>query len=264
MGLPAVLRSRQAVRVRRGLTIPVLLLIVWEVLSRTGLVDERFLPSLEDVFLTAKHQLIDNDLIGELGVSLFRNVAGFLIGSFIGIVFATLLAVSRTADALITPTFNGLKQISLLAWIPLISIWFGFGEQAKVVFVAIAAFIPVVLNTYEGMRNTPRDLIEVGRALQFTPLQRIRRILLPAALPSIATGVHLGLIYSWLATVGAEYFLAVGRGVGGLIIAGREHFDMALVMVGVFILGLVGFALNRLAAAAEGYLLRWRVSRQGE
>ncbi|HMF66909.1 MAG TPA: ABC transporter permease [Phyllobacterium sp.] len=260
MSLIATLQTRRAVKIRRGLTIPVLLLVVWEVSSRSGLVDARFLPSLEDVFLTAKRELIDNDLVGELGVSLFRNVAGFLIGSVIGIAFATLLALSRPADAVITPTFNGLKQISLLAWIPLISIWFGFGEQAKIVFVALAAFIPVVLNTYEGMRNTPRDLIEVGQALRFTPLQRITRIFLPAALPSIATGVHLGLIYSWLATVGAEYFLAVGRGVGGLIIAGRERFDMALVMVGVIILGLVGFTLNRLAATAEAHLLRWRVN----
>ena len=112
MSFIAGLRTRRAVKIRRGLTIPVLLLIVWEVSSRTGLVDARFLPPLEDVFLTAKRELIDNDLIGELGVSLFRNVAGFIIGSAIGIVFATLLAVSRTADALITPTFNSLKQIS--------------------------------------------------------------------------------------------------------------------------------------------------------
>ncbi len=256
----AALQATRAVKIRRGLTLPVFLLVVWEVSSRSGLVDARFLPSLEHVFLTAKHELIDNDLIGELGFSLFRNVVGFFIGSGIGIVFGTVLALSRAADALITPTFNGLKQISLLAWIPLISIWFGFGEQAKIVFVAIAAFIPVVLNTYEGMRNAPRDLLEVGHALKFTPLQRITRIFLPSALPSIATGVHLGLIYSWLATVGAEYFLAIGRGVGGLIIAGRERFDMALVMVGVIILGLVGFILNRLAATLESYLLRWRVS----
>ena len=252
--------SERVLKIRRGLTLPILLLILWEGSSRSGLVDPRFLPALEDVFLTAKRELIDNNLIGELGFSLFRNTAGFLLGSALGVLFATLLALSRVADALITPTFNGLKQISLLAWIPLISIWFGFGEQAKIVFVALAAFIPVVLNTYEGMRNVPADLIEVGDALRFTPTQRITRIFLPSALPSIATGVHLGLIYSWLATVGAEYFLAVGPGIGGLIIAGRERFDMALVMVGVIILGIVGFILNRLAAKVENYLLRWRVS----
>ncbi len=256
--MTATTASARLVRFRRGVTLPIVLLIAWEISSRTGLVDPRFLPSLDEVALTAKRELFDNDLIGELGYSLMRNIAGFLIGSVAGVAFATLLALSRIADRLITPTFNGLKQISLLAWIPLISVWFGFGEQAKVVFVALAAFIPIVLNTYEGMRNVPADLIEVGGALRFSWRQRILRIFLPSALPSIATGVHLGLIYSWLATVGAEYFLAVGPGVGGLIIAGRERFDMALVMLGVMILGLVGFFLNRLAYALESHLLRWR------
>lgn len=252
------LTANRAVRFRRGITLPIVLLVIWEISSRTGFADPRFLPSLADVARTAKRELIDNDLIGELGFSLMRNIAGFLIGCVAGVVFASVLALSRTADRLITPIFNGLKQISLLAWIPLISVWFGFGEQAKIVFVALAAFIPIVLNTYEGMRNAPTDLIEVGHALRFNARQRVFRIFLPSAMPSIATGVHLGLIYAWLATVGAEYFLAVGPGIGGLVIAGRERFDMALVMVGVCILGFVGFLLNRLASVLEDWLLRWR------
>ncbi|ASW10622.1 ABC transporter permease [Rhizobium sp. 11515TR] len=251
-------RASRFVRFRRGITLPILLLVAWEVSSRTGLVDARFLPSLEDVVGTAKRELIDNDLVGELGFSLVRNIAGFLIGCVLGVAFASLLALSRIADRLIMPTFNGLKQISLLAWIPLISVWFGFGEQAKIVFVALAAFIPIVLNTYDGMREAPAELLEVARALRFNARQKALRIYIPAAMPSIATGVHLGLIYAWLATVGAEYFLAVGPGIGGLVIAGRERFDMALVMVGVFVLGFVGFTLNRLAYALEAYLLRWR------
>ncbi len=251
-------QSSRFVRIRRGLTLPLLLLVAWEGSSRFGLVDVRFLPPIEEVVLTAKREIIDNELIWQLVSSLLRNIAGFLIGSVFGVVAGTLLSVSRLADRLAMPTFNGLKQISLLAWIPLISVWFGFGEQAKVVFVALAAFIPITLNTYDGIKDAPRDLLEVARALRFRPWQTIIRIYLPSALPSIATGIHLGLIYSWLATVGAEYFLAVGPGIGGLVIAGRERFDMALVMVGVFILGLIGFLLNRLAGAAETKLLRWR------
>lgn len=253
--------SSRTVRLRRGITLPILLLLAWEISNRTGLSDPRFLPSLKDVVLTAKRELIDNDLSGDLAFSLMRNLTGFLIGAAIGIVFAAVVASSRIADRLVMPTFNGLKQVSLLAWIPLISVWFGFGEQAKIVFVALAAFIPIVLNTYDGMRAAPTDLLEVGRALKFNRRQRILRIYLPSAMPSIATGVHLGLIYSWLATVGAEYFLAVGPGIGGLVIAGRERFDMAMVMVGVIILGLVGFSLNRLAYSLESYLLRWRPKR---
>ncbi|MBB4171325.1 ABC transporter permease [Rhizobium sp. BK538] len=250
--------STRLVRIRRGLALPLLLLVAWEASGRLDLMDPRFLPAIEDVVRTAKREIIDNGLAGQLGASLLRNIAGFLIGCALGVSFGTLVAVTRLGDRLIMPTFNGLKQISLLAWIPLISVWFGFGEQAKVVFVALAAFIPIALNTYDGIKDAPAELVEVGRALRFRPWQRITKIYLPSALPTIATGIHLGLIYSWLATVGAEYFLAVGPGIGGLVIAGRERFDMALVMVGVIILGLVGFALNRLASAAEARLLRWR------
>ncbi|MCJ8510441.1 ABC transporter permease [Rhizobium lemnae] len=253
--------TSRAVRIRRGMTLPLLLLVLWEVSNRTGLVDPRFLPSLESVALTAKRELLGNDLIFDLLSSLARNLGGFLVGAVLGIAFATVLAMSPLAGRLVMPTFNGFKQISLLAWIPLISVWFGFGEQAKIVFVALACFIPVVLNTYDGMREAPKDLLEVGQALQFNARQRFLRIYLPSATPAIATGIHLGLIYSWLATVGAEYFLAVGPGIGGLVIAGRERFDMAMVMVGVVILGLVGFSLNRLAAVLESHLLRWRPPR---
>lgn len=94
--------------------------------------------------------------------------------------------------------------------------------------------------------------------LRFSRVQLVRRVFLPAAAPSILTGIHLALIYSWLATVAAEYFMTAGPGIGGLIIAGRERFQMEFVMLGVVILGLVGFALNHGASALESGALRWR------
>ena len=142
--------------------------------------------------------------------------------------------------------------------LPLISIWFGVGEAAKIVFIMAAALIPVVLNTYEGMRGASTQLIEVARALTFTRWQIVTRLYLPSALPSIATGVHLALIYAWVASIGSEYFMSVGPGIGGLIIAGRERFQMDLVMLGIVILGVVGFLLNLAASAVETHLLCWR------
>jgi sulfonate transport system permease protein len=150
------------------------------------------------------------------------------------------------------------KQVAVLAWIPIVSIWFGFAETAKIVFIAIAPFVPVVLNTQDGVESASAQLIEVARTLRFNRRQLFTRLFVPAATPSILTGVHLALIYSWLATVAAEYLMTVGPGVGGLIIAGRERFQMDLVMLGVVILGVVGFALNHAAGLLEARLLRWR------
>lgn len=258
MAFASLSMPRLSPRQRRGLALPLALLASWEIASRTGLIDPRFLPPLEAILVTAWRELARGDLLYHLAASLLRNLAGFAIGSATGVVFGVLLGLSRTAEKLVGPTFHALKQIAVLAWIPIISIWFGFAESAKIAFIALAAFIPVALNTIEGMRNAPPQIVEVTRALRFSRLQQLRRVYLPSAVPSILTGVHLALIYSWLATVGAEYFMAVGPGIGGLIIAGRERFEMDLVMLGVVILGVVGYALNAVAEHIEARVLFWR------
>lgn len=252
---PARLGRRRALR---GLVLPAALLVLWEVASRTGAVDPRFLPPLGRVAQTAFAQTADGALLSHLGASLARNLAGFALGTATGTVFGAALGLSRTADKLFGPTFHAMKQVAVLAWIPIISIWFGFAETAKVVFVSIAAFVPVVINTKEGVENVSPQLIEVANALRFSRAQRFARLILPSAAPSILTGVHLALIYAWLATVACEYFMTVGPGIGGLIIAGRERFQMDLVMLGVVILGVTGFALNHAASLLEARLLRWR------
>lgn len=245
-------------RTMRGAVLPTLLLVAWELASYAHLLDPRIIPSPELIARTAFDQVVHENLLGNLAASLLRDVAGFTLGSLLGIVIGTILGLSRIADRLFMPSFNGLRQIAILAWIPLISIWFGVGEAAKIVFIMAAALIPVVLNTHEGMRSASAQLVEVARTLTFTPWQRVTRLYLPSALPSIATGVHLALIYAWVASIGSEYFMTIGPGIGGLIIAGRERFQMDLVILGILILGLVGFLINRCASAIEARLLWWR------
>jgi sulfonate transport system permease protein len=245
-------------RALRGAVLPVALLLLWELANRDGWVDPRILPPLERVAHTAIDQVVNQGLLGHLGSSLLRDVIGFALGTLFGLAVGTLLGLSRIADRLFMPTFNGLRQIAILAWIPLIAIWFGMGEAAKIVFIMAAAFIPVVLNTYEGVRGASKQLVEVARALTFTRWQILTRLYLPSALLSIATGVHLALIYAWVASIGSEYFMTVGPGIGGMIIAGRERFEMDLVMLGILILGLVGYLINRSASLLEAWLLRWQ------
>jgi sulfonate transport system permease protein len=244
----------------RGIVLPALLLLGWEVASRSGAADPRILPPLEAVARTAASQFRDGLLIADLAASIGRDLAGFAIGASLGIVVGILLGLSRAADLLLRPSFDWVKQIAIFAWIPLISMWFGIGELPKIVFIALAAFTPVVLNVCEGVRGASHQLWEVGRVLTFTRWQFLRRLFIPAALPSMLTGIHLALIYAWLATVGAEYFMTAGPGIGGLIIEGRDRFDMSQVMLGVVLLGLVGYALNHAAGALEHRLLRWRAA----
>jgi sulfonate transport system permease protein len=252
---PEVSPSRRRLR---GVALPLGLLMLWELFSHSGLVNPQFLPPLEKVVATAVRELASGELLVDLLISLRRDLTGFAIGTVLGGTIGILLGLSSIADRIFTTWFNGLKQIALLAWIPLISIWFGFDEAAKIVFIALAASIPVILNIVEGIRGTSKKDIEVGEIFQFSRWQFIRLIYLPSALPSILTGIHLALIYSWLATIGAEYFMAIGPGIGGLIIAGRERFEMDMVMLGIIVLGVVGFALDRLASSLEHRFIPWR------
>jgi sulfonate transport system permease protein len=242
----------------RGAALPVGLLLLWELFSHSGLVNPQFLPPLEKVAATAVRELASGGIVFDLIVSLRRDLTGFAIGSALGGAVGILLGLSSVVDRIFTTWFNGLKQIALLAWIPLISIWFGFDEAAKVVFIALAASIPVILSVVEGIRGTSSKDIEVGEIFKFNRRQFIRLIYLPSALPSILTGVHLALIYSWLATIGAEYFMAAGPGIGGLIIAGRERFEMDMVLLGIVVLGAVGFTIDRLATVLEHRVIPWR------
>ncbi|MDH2350385.1 ABC transporter permease [Bradyrhizobium sp. SSUT112] len=242
----------------RGLVLPLGLLVLWEIASRSGLANPQFLPPLEQVGISGWDELISGELVGALGASLRRDLLGFALGSGIGIMIGLLLSLSRIADRIFTTWFNGLKQIALLAWIPLISLWFGFDEIAKVVFIALAASIPVILNLVEGVHATSEKLVEVGEVFRFNRLQFVLHVYLPAALPSLLTGLHLALIYAWLATIGAEYFMAAGPGIGGLIIAGRERFDMDLVLLGILVVGSVGFVIDRGATLLEQKLIPWR------
>jgi len=242
----------------RGLTPPLLVLAVWQGAGLAGMTDPRLIPPPAEVAATAWRVLTDPAIFLALGASLGRCLAGFAIGGGLGLVFGLLCGLSRPADRLLGPSFHALKNVAIFAWIPLIAMWFGFGEQARIAFIALAAFTPVVLNTWEGVAGTQRQLLEVGAALRFRPWQRLARIRLPAAMPSLMTGVQLGLMHAWLATVGAEYFLAKGTGLGGVLIEGRDTFDMALVLLGVLLLGGVGLALSQVARLGGARLAPWR------
>lgn len=245
----------------RGWVIPVLLVAGWWAAAHFGASASSPSPLLvapQQVWRTAVEQVTSGEVFGALGASLARDLAGFAIGATAGLAFGAALGASRWFAKLFAPSFHTLKQISLFAWIPLLSVWFGLGDAAKVAFLSLAAFFPVVLNTCEGVRGVPADLLDVARVLKFGRRRTWTRVILPAASPSIFAGIHLGLIYAWLATLGAEYLLVAGKGIGNLMVDGREHFRMDQVLFGVIVVGAVGFALNWIAGRVERRALAWR------
>lgn len=235
----------------KGFVLPVFALVLWWASSELDLVNSALLVSPLKVLETAIEQFSSGKIWVALGASLGREMAGFAIGTFAGLVLGGLLGFVPLFNRIVGPSFNTFKQISLFAWIPLLSVWFGLGEVAKVVFLSLAALLPVVVNTADGIKNTPPKLLEVAQVYGYTRWQTITGVILPAAIPSIFTGVYLALIYSWLATIGAEYLLAAGTGIGNTLVDGSEHFQMDLVIFGMVVIGLVGWLMNALARLVE-------------
>lgn len=244
--------------VLRGWVLPLLIVLLWWCAVAYEWSTSPLLVSPVAVWDRALQQIVSGELWSALSASLWRNAQGFAIGTSLGLAFGVLLGWSRWAERLVGPSFHTLKQISLFAWIPMLSMWFGLGDGAKVAFIAMAAFFPTVLNTFEGLRSVPREYIEVGRVYGFGVRQQLIYVIAPSAAPSVFTGVQLALIYSWLATLGSEYLMASGQGIGNTLIDGREHFEMDLVLFGVVVIGLVGYVLNAVTGVLERRLLTWR------
>jgi sulfonate transport system permease protein len=259
--LAAVVRSSpnaRSLRLWRGLAIPVVLVALWLMATHSGLVRSPLLVPPDRILALPFVDEAGRQLWLGLGISVVRLVVGFAIGAGLGIAFGLLIGMSRASERAIGPSFNALRQITLFAWIPLLTSWFGNGDSAKIVYIALSAFFPTALNTQEGLRNIPAHYLELARVMRFSWRQRVTRLLLPGAMPSIFIGIQIALITAWIGTVGAEYAIGVGRGIGTFIAGGREQFRMDVVIVGVLALALVGYGINVICGRVFRHLLHWQ------
>jgi sulfonate transport system permease protein len=237
---------------------PLALLALWQAAGSAGLIDATLWATPATVWQAARDAVGDGSLQTDLLASLRRDVAGLALGVPAGLALGTLLGLSPGADRFFGPTLSGIRQVALFSWVPLISLWLGNDDPAKISFVAFAVFFPVMLASQAGVRGAEIKLVEVGRTLCLTRAQMLRRIILPAALPQIAAGIHLALVIAWLATIGAEYLFSAGPGIGSALMTGRAMFRMDQVIAAMLSIAAVGLGLNLIAGAAERRLLRAR------
>jgi sulfonate transport system permease protein len=242
----------------RGFVPLVILMGVWAVAGRdttTGLLQN---GSIGSVLATA-HTLLGSGALWEnYSASLTRVISGFAIGSSLGIAIGLLLSVSIWFDRLFGPLLTALRQVPIFGLVPLLGLWFGMGESAKLALVSLAAFFPMALNAYESVRNVPAAYREVAWLYRFGLLHRLRFLLVPYALPGLLTGLKLALSFAWIAVIGAELFLSAAPGLGNLLAVGREQFRLDMIALGIILIGGTGWAMNAAISALERHLLRWR------
>lgn len=237
---------------------PLLLLAAWTVTARNGWLPDQILPAPGVVLATLREFISNGELQDATLISLQRVAKGFAAGAVAGLAFGAAIGLSPRINRLFGPTFLSLAQVPLLAWMPIMILLVGIDEGLKVILIGIATFIPVVLNVAQGFRDVPPALREVGAVLLFDPWSMLTQIILPAAVPSVFTGLREGLANAWQTVIAVELF-ASSEGLGYLMSWGRQLFQLDLVLAVVGVLALIGFSLNWGLARLEGRLGRWQV-----
>lgn len=259
--LPAQkLWQRRSIRVGQALIFPFALILSWSMACTSGWVDTKIVPSPAQVLKTLIATLNHPTFWQGVAASLARNLTGYLVGASLGVLFALIIGSSKIANWFFAPSFHMLRQISLFAWLPILSSFLGTGNSAKILFIILSVFYPVALHSLEGIRSISHKHREVAAVYQFPWAYRYQKLILPGAAPQIFVGLQLGLIFAWLATVGSEFLLAnYGVGIGNLVIRGREQFNVALIIVGMLAIGGLGIVFNQILVAIERRVLAWRV-----
>ena len=255
--LPAAIGRKSPPLRIDGLILPVGLLLVWEGVVRAGLIAPNLLPPPSTLVATVGELATSGQFLNHILVSSLRVLAGFSIGAVLAIVVGAFVGLSARAEALIGPTFQALRAIPSLAWVPLLLLWLGIDEAPKIVLIAIGAFFPVYSALVAGIHDTDRKLVELGRVYGLRGTALVRRIFLPAALPFLFNGLRGGLSLAWMFLVAAE-LIAATRGLGYLLSDGRETGRADVVIVAIVTLAVLGKLSDSLLALTERRLLAWR------
>jgi sulfonate transport system permease protein len=245
-----------------GILLPVLVALAWEGAVDAGLATGRLMPPPSRVLAT----LWDLSRTGELWVhvnaTLWRVVAGFVIGAAAGTVFGALAGASRVARDVMDPTLQALRAVPSIAWVPLFLLWLGIFEASKIALIAVGVFFPVYLGVAGAIEGLDRKLVEVGRVFRLSGYGLVRRVMLPAVLPSWIIALRSGLGLGFMFVVAAE-FMGASEGLGYLLVDGQQMGRPDRILAAIIAFALLGKACDAALVAATRPFLRWQDTSRG-
>lgn len=244
-----------------GLIIPVLVVLFWWYATNYGTTPESILPKISTVGKSIKQMWIAGSLQEDLSISLKRVVAGYVISALLGIILGTVMGMSETIRKIFQPTVTTIRQIPIIAWIPLLILWCGIGEASKIVIIVIASFFPIMVNTLSGIGGTPLEYVEVAKLYKISKGKTFLRVYLPHALPHIQTGLKLGLGVSWMAVVAAE-LIASTSGIGYRMSYARTLMQSDVVIICMIVIGIIGILMDKLLTVIFTALTPWEKKRR--
>lgn len=239
-----------------SLILPIALLAGWQIMSNAGVYTRGQLPYPIDVWNAAEQLAARDELIVHVQVSFERVLRGFAWGSAAAIGLGLLVGLSPLANRMIDPTIQALRAIPSLAWVPLFVLWMGIGEQPKITLIAVGVFFPVYANLVSGIQQIDPKLVEAASAYGYRRFSLAWNVTLPATLPSLMTGLRLGLAQGWLFLVAAE-LIGASQGLGFLLVDGQNTGRADIIVLSIILLALVGKTTDVLLQYLERHLMRW-------
>lgn len=239
-----------------AIIIPIVVFIAWYVVTKNGNIPTGILPTpamVKNAFIDMIHT---KELQTDLMISLQRVLKGFVVSAILGILLGSLIGMFGIMKDLLMSTITVIRQIPIIAWIPLIIMWAGIGESSKVIIIVLAAFFPILVNTESGVEQTPKGLIEVAQLYRLNVWQIFIKVYLPHALPQILVGLKLGLGVSWMAVVAAE-MIASNAGIGYRLNYSRSMMEADKVIVCMIVIGLVGVLMDKVIGLLFKKITPW-------
>ncbi len=236
--------------------LPVMLIILWFLETQHNWVNQSVLPSPQKVWASL-YKLIQTGIIWQhIGSSVSRVLKGYAIGAVSGILSGTFVAISKNFEKITEVLIGTLRPIPAIALIPFFILWMGIGEESKVAVIVFGSFWPILLNTVQGIKSVDHRLVQIGEILEKKKNTILFRIIFPASLPSVLTGLRLGFSSAWTCVVAAE-MIAASKGVGFLITYSREMAQPATLLIGVAIIGLFGMLIDIIFKRLNKRLVFW-------
>jgi sulfonate transport system permease protein len=233
-----------------------MLLSLWQLVSSLGWLPARVLPSPLSVCQAGLRLTLTGELPRYLLESFRRALLGFAIGAGFGFLLGLVNGLSRLSHRFFDSSFQMVRNVPHLALIPLVILWFGIGESAKLFLIVLGVFFPVYLNTAHGVRSVEPRLVEMGRSYGLSRLDLILKVILPGALPSILVGVRYALGITWLTLIVAET-IASDNGIGYMTMNARDFLQTDVMLLGILLYALLGKLADVVTSLLERYLLRW-------
>ena len=236
--------------------VPVGVIALWQLLSQAGWLSTRILPEPLAVARAFWAMSLTGEMWHHVATSSWRAVSGFLVGGSLALALGLLTGSLRWAETLLDSTLQMVRNVPPLALIPLVILWFGIDESAKLFLVSIGVFFPIYLNTFHGIRSVDKGLIEMARSYGLSGFALYRQVILPGALPSILVGVRFSLGFMWVILIVAET-ISAQAGIGYMTMNAREFLQTDVVLVGILLYALLGKLADVLARGLERWWLPW-------